>query len=328
MAAGGLTREAGARWITIGLALGIGLALIAGRWLAGWGAVEVRGRMAEFGGWAPAQLAAVVGEPLRLRLVSDDVTHGFAVGRTDWPAIDLPPGTMVETTLTFDQPGTYTFYCTRWCGLSHWRMRGTIEVTGGAGSVASSEPPLFVQLGLDIDAPHPPPVVPVHKPSAARGAALSLSLPGEYTGLDYLRVTSPAAAWQALRGDPALRILDDQQIWDAVALLYSSGSAAAEAGRLYADNCAACHGERGAGDGVMAPALAQNDDHAQMEFGAHTLAPSDFTDPALLGASPAALHGKITRGGMGTGMPYWGPIFTDAQIWALVEHLWTFQFDP
>jgi len=26
----------------------------------------------------------------------------------------------------------------------------------------------------------------------------------------------------------------------------------------------------------------------------------------MLGASPALLHGKIVRGGMGTGMPYWG----------------------
>jgi mono/diheme cytochrome c family protein len=30
---------------------------------------------------------------------------------------------------------------------------------------------------------------------------------------------------------------------------------------------------------------------------------------------------------MGTGMPYWGPIFTDAQVWSLVAYLWTFQFD-
>jgi len=30
---------------------------------------------------------------------------------------------------------------------------------------------------------------------------------------------------------------------------------------------------------------------------------------------------------MGTGMPYWGPIFTNQQIWSLVDYLWTFQFD-
>jgi mono/diheme cytochrome c family protein len=46
----------------------------------------------------------------------------------------------------------------------------------------------------------------------------------------------------------------------------------------------------------------------------------------MLSASPAHLQGKILRGGMGTGMPYWGPIFTDDQTWALVSYLWTFQF--
>jgi len=53
--------------------------------------------------------------------------------------------------------------------------------------------------------------------------------------------------------------------------------------------------------------------------------PPDFTDPMqLLGASPALLEGKIIRGGMGTGMPYWGPIFTTQQIDALVSYLYTF----
>lgn len=61
-------------------------------------------------------------------------------------------------------------------------------------------------------------------------------------------------------------------------------------------------------------------------FGNDIVEPADFTRADLLGATPAALHGKILRGGMGTGMPYWGPIFTDAQIWALVDYLWTFQF--
>ena len=56
--------------------------------------------------------------------------------------------------------------------------------------------------------------------------------------------------------------------------------------------------------------------------------PADFTDAAhMLGASPALLHGKIVRGGMGTGMPYWGPIYTDDQVWALVNRLYEFQFE-
>jgi len=36
------------------------------------------------------------------------------------------------------------------------------------------------------------------------------------------------------------------------------------------------------------------------------------------------LEGKIIRGGMGTGMPYWGPIFTSQQIENLVSYLFNF----
>jgi mono/diheme cytochrome c family protein len=59
-----------------------------------------------------------------------------------------------------------------------------------------------------------------------------------------------------------------------------------------------------------------------------TARPTDFTDAEhMLAASPARLHGKILRGGMGTGMPYWGPIFTEDQTWALIAYLYTFQFE-
>jgi len=46
----------------------------------------------------------------------------------------------------------------------------------------------------------------------------------------------------------------------------------------------------------------------------------------MLTASPALLQGKIIRGGMGTGMPSWGLIYTEEQTWNLVDYLWTFQF--
>jgi mono/diheme cytochrome c family protein len=56
--------------------------------------------------------------------------------------------------------------------------------------------------------------------------------------------------------------------------------------------------------------------------------PVDFTDTKrMLGASPALLEGKILRGGMGTGMPMWGSIFTEEQIWDLITYLYSFQFE-
>ncbi len=279
--------------------------------------VEVRARMPERGGFLPDTLRVRVGEPFRLRLVSDDVVHGFAVGGQEGPAVVLYPGKPVDVTLTFDQPGTYTFYCTRWCGPNHWRMRGTIIVEGpeeDTGDVSST--PLFVQLGLDIDAPHPASVVPPKRPSASRGARWAGRIPAAMATRDYYVTHSPEEAWQALRNHESTAQLTDEQVWDLVAYLWSRATTAealAEGARLYAQQCAACHGEQGRGDGPFAP------DH---------LAMPDFTDPSwTYGASPALWQGKILRGGMGTTMPSWGRIFTESQIWALTDFLWTFSMD-
>ena len=101
---------------------------------------------------------------------------------------------------------------------------------------------------------------------------------------------------------------------------------------LYAQNCAACHGENGGGDGVFADDLAKAGEASmQAMTGAMDMSmqkPVDFTDSKrILGAAPALLQGKILRGGMGTGMPMWGSIFTEEQIWDLVAYLYSFQFD-
>jgi mono/diheme cytochrome c family protein len=253
--------------------------------------------------------------------------HSFAIGQSETPVIDLYPGKLVETTIRFDQPGKYTYYCTRWCGADHWRMRGTIEVTGqGVTTASESQQPLYLSLGLDIDAPHEAQHLPLRQPSAVRGAALGLPLPMNYLSMDYYRVHSPEQAWLDLRLEPFAQDLDDQQVWDLVALVWQSNAlpgAADRTAQAYAQDCAACHGEGGAGDGVFAHALASHTEEA------HALQPpADFTDPAsMLGASPAVLHGKIVRGGMGTGMPYWGPIYTDEQIWSLVATLYRYQFE-
>ena len=95
-----------------------------------WTTPLVHARLAEKGGFIPDGLRAKVGVPLHLHLTSDDVLHGFAVGKMDMKGVDILPGKVADITLTFDKPGTYTFYCTRWCGINHWRMRGTIEVSG------------------------------------------------------------------------------------------------------------------------------------------------------------------------------------------------------
>jgi mono/diheme cytochrome c family protein/plastocyanin len=323
-----MRREWLARSILVVL-VAVAILIPIGAWSKRTSSLVVHARMAETGGWTPENLTARVGQPLHLSLTSDDVLHGFAVGQSDQPAVDVVPGEMSEVTLTFDKPGKYTFYCTHWCSVNHWRMRGTIEVTGPEAPVETVKPPLYVTLGLDIDAEHHTQDPPGQKPSARQGARLGVSLPAETQSREYYLSHSPAELWQTLRAEPKYSQLDDQAIWDLVALTWQSNIAPKEIeeGRqLYAANCAACHGESGAGDGVFASTLDQSMTGEQA--GEMTARPADFTDPNhMLSTSPAHLQGKILRGGMGTGMPYWGPIFTDQQTWALVAYLWTFQFD-
>ena len=285
--------------------------------------------MAENGGWNPDTLKAEVGQPLHLRMTSDDVVHGFAVGQMDMEPVDVMPGKVTDVTLKFDKPGIYTFFCTRWCGLNHWRMRGTIEVSGSTSDPAPAEKPLYVALGIDIDAPHESPAVPDERPSAARGQELAAAVRLDRSQ-DYYRTHSPFQVYSDL---PAY--LTEQQRWDVVASFWQSNTTreGLENGRkLFAQNCAACHGESGEGNGVFADDLAKaGESSMQTMAGSQEMSrqtPANFTDPKrILGASPAILQGKILRGGMGTGMPMWGSVFTEQQIWDLVSYIYSFQFE-
>lgn len=288
--------------------------------------------MAEEGGWTPNTLKAEVGRPLELHLTSDDVMHGFAIGQMEMEPVDVVPGKVTDLPLTFDQPGTYTFFCTRWCGLNHWRMRGTIEVSGAVSNVPTSAVPLYVTLGIDIDAPHESPEVPSSIPSALNGQNYLTDLGlDSLSSRDFYRTHSPYQVFDEL----GTTSLSSTEKWDVVAAIWQSNTSPESVNngkQLYAQNCAACHGETGGGDGVFADDLAASGQASMQSMGGSMESmqqtPADFTDPRrLLSASPALLQGKILRGGMGTGMPMWGSIFTEEQIWDLVSYLYSFQFD-
>ena len=310
--------------ITIGVVLAVGVPLFT------WTRTPlIHIRMAEDGGWNPDVIKAGVGSPLHLRLTSDDVVHGFAVGQMEMEGVDVLPGKVTDVTLTFDKPGIYTFFCTRWCGVNHWRMRGTIEVNG---SIAEPEPvsiPLYVTLGMDIDAPHAAPIIPRNRPLAVNGQALASNLHLD-RGAEYYRSHSPYDLFNSLSNTT----LTDLQRWDVIAHIWKSNSKSeslANGKKLYAQNCAACHGENGAGNGVFADDITRVVKQSQQSIsGSNEMMqkPADFTNPSrMLGASPALLQGKILRGGMGTGMPMWGSIFTEEQIWDLIAYVYSFQFE-
>ncbi len=328
--------EPHARLLVFFLALSAGLAALGFRFLGSPGVVEVHAAMPDNGGWLTSNINAQVGEPLHLRLVSDDVVHSFALGQSDFEPVDVLPGKPTDVTLTFDEPGIYTFYCTRWCGADHWRMRGTISVVGDEPvSTEHPAPPLYLQLGIDLDAPHENRRLDIEgQPSAQNGAALGLTLPPESLTLDYYQSHSPYQTWNDLRAVSSLSNLSNSQVWDLAAWVWqqnTSPTKLAEGGALYQRDCAACHGVAGGGDGVFAlnTHLPTGEEPGLREVEGHSVeAPTNFKDANhMLFASPARLQGKIVRGGMGTGMPSWGLIYTEEQTWALVDYLWTFIFD-
>jgi mono/diheme cytochrome c family protein/plastocyanin len=287
--------------------------------------VSIHVRVAENGGFMPSVIKARAGEPLKLRLVSDDVEHTFAVGQDFLKPVLLKPNTPVYLTLTFDKAGTYAFYSTTPSSVNFWRIRGAIEVSGDA-PVQPAEPPLYVRLDFKFDEAHEAEGEHIQlsrKPSAPRGAAFFDKITSAYLLRDYYVAHSPTEAFKELRAESALQSLSAADVWDVVAYIWrknTSSDALVNGLVLYQTNCAACHGVNGAGDGRFANEMKSATNGFQ--------APTDFaTESHLLEEKTALTQGLILRGGMGTGMPMWGTIFTDAQTWDVVAHLYSFQFD-
>jgi cytochrome c oxidase subunit 2 len=310
--------------------------------------IEITGRVPQYGGWSPETIRVEMGRPVRLVLRSEDVVHGFAIGKLGVDAGWVYPGQFKIVEFTPQRAGRYTFYCTTWCAEGHWRMRGILEVYD-PGDPAAVERPVdppqtdWQAEGVDLDAPHLAAEFPLMRPSAERGATVwreALNLPDAVQVLKRLdlRRRSPAQVFAMLRGgrvsDLALASLNElspAELWDVVAYLWQEGTDAESVRlgqQLYQVNCSACHGEKGDGKGPAAVALtsASAGHEAKREHGPQM--PADFTNArSMAGGSGIIYYGKLVRGGMGTGMPYWGSVFTERELWALVDYLWTFLFD-
>jgi cytochrome c oxidase subunit 2 len=68
-----------------------------------------------------------VGEPVRIRLSSADVTHSFYVPHALFKRMAVP-GRTSEFDMTFDQPGLYPGNCPQYCGLQHSKMIFNVQV--------------------------------------------------------------------------------------------------------------------------------------------------------------------------------------------------------
>jgi cytochrome c oxidase subunit 2 len=280
--------------------------------------IDLVARVPEAGGWSPEVITVNKGDLVRLRISSPSVVHGFAIGKMGIDVGQIIPGEVTTVEFVAEDVGRFTYYCNVWCSPSHYRMRGTLEVIDASAHGAlltSAEEPSSTFEGLDIDAPHEAKFYPPAPPSAVAGRAIAgqVALPD----LGDLRRQSPEAVFEAIRREDSADLLPEEEIWNLVAYLWSRTTTPErlEAGAaLYDKNCVGCHGEAGRGDGPGSRHL----EHA----------PTDFTAArTMAGGNGAIYYAKTRRGGMGTGMPYWGTIFSEEETWSIVDYLWTFLFE-
>lgn len=288
----------------------------------------------ENGGWRGAPLQVEAGREVILHVQAHEGVHTFAIAHTDIQSSRaLAPGQTESVRFTAPAPGRYVVYCTTWCSPHHWRMRTVLEVTDPADPTRPlhyvQEPQRYAITvdPMTLDMPHPAPVWPEQRPDVAQGRAVWEALAPTVAPTLLLAelgwpALTPAQLFTALgQGDvdelAVVAAWPAAEQWALVAYLFHESTTPAALARgelLYSRSCAECHGEGGAGDGFAASFA--------------PVAVPDLTDLRQgMGASPALYYAKIARGGMGTGMPNWGTIFAEDDLWALTDYLMHFLFD-
>lgn len=90
--------------------------------------VEIVARRFQF---TPAEVTLRRGEPVVLRLRSEDVTHGFFTRALGLDAT-ITPGAPLELPLTPTTAGRFPVICDHFCGSGHGGMKMTIVVVDAA----------------------------------------------------------------------------------------------------------------------------------------------------------------------------------------------------
>ena len=182
------------------------------------------------------ELHVPIGQPIQLRMISEDVIHSFYI-----PAFrikqDVLPGSYTRMWFEATKPGRYHLFCAEYCGTEHSLMRGRIVVmepedyanwlagrTGASPEVAGKE--LFERYRCQS----------CHKPSGGIGPNLigifGTKAPLQQGGAvtvdeEYLRTSILDPAKQIVAGYrpemPSFRgQLDEQQILQLIAYLKSN----------------------------------------------------------------------------------------------------------
>ncbi len=95
-----------------------------GKLVDGVRVVDVAARQFEF---EPATVVVRQGEKVRLKVTSEDVTHGIGIEGYDIDEV-LPPGETKAVEFTADEAGAHHVHCTIYCGEGHNDMHGELVV--------------------------------------------------------------------------------------------------------------------------------------------------------------------------------------------------------
>ncbi len=77
--------------------------------------------------FSPDHVVLKRGEPVILRLTTEDVAHGFFVRPLKVDEV-IEPGKTVEVKVNPETAGTFTVICHHFCGAGHGNMKMTITV--------------------------------------------------------------------------------------------------------------------------------------------------------------------------------------------------------
>ncbi|MDP3741898.1 MAG: cupredoxin domain-containing protein [Candidatus Micrarchaeota archaeon] len=78
--------------------------------------------------FTPSSITVRKDIPVKLRVTSIDVEHGFSISEFNVNS-RLQPGQETVVEFTPDRTGSFSFFCSVFCGSGHGGMRGTLVVT-------------------------------------------------------------------------------------------------------------------------------------------------------------------------------------------------------
>jgi cytochrome c oxidase subunit 2 len=86
--------------------------------------IEITAKKYEF---SPSQITLKKGEPVTLRLISTDRTHGF-MSKPLKIDTDITPGKATDVSVTPATAGNFTVICDHYCGTGHGNMKMKVAV--------------------------------------------------------------------------------------------------------------------------------------------------------------------------------------------------------